>query len=415
MRDMRYLEIVTNQVDAVCAAYCAVNGLRFGEPDAGLGDARMRPCREGPGRSARAPARVGRAGGSARLARGRHRIRGRRSGGGRRRDRPSRRWKFPATARSPSMSREGSNTACGNGSGAPAECRWTNRRRTTIVAVAPEPRCAKPGGPRNENQRPTPEGAGPIPASASCWSGSTCPNITARAIGWPRRPARTGSAGRYRRRAGRRDRPPEARRSPRRAPSSARASSRSCGGWSMATRRQLWSSSTTSCRRARAATSTKELGGKKADKQGKKKAVGRARAWPGRRPGPQDPGPRRRRQEGRGLGHRPHRADPRHLRHARAHPAGPAAGRAGAARSTCCRGWCSCGRTSSGRPAASARAAPARRSSRPTAASSAAASAHLQDGARGDRERARACRPERRREHVHGRRWSATPTPASPR
>jgi len=35
-----YLEIVTADVDAVCAAYEAANGLRFGAPDAGLGNAR---------------------------------------------------------------------------------------------------------------------------------------------------------------------------------------------------------------------------------------------------------------------------------------------------------------------------------------------------------------------------------------
>lgn len=35
-----YLEIVTGEVDAVCAAYAAAHGVRFGEPDAGLGNAR---------------------------------------------------------------------------------------------------------------------------------------------------------------------------------------------------------------------------------------------------------------------------------------------------------------------------------------------------------------------------------------
>lgn len=35
-----YLEIVTPEVEAVCAAYAAMNGARFGEPDAGLGNAR---------------------------------------------------------------------------------------------------------------------------------------------------------------------------------------------------------------------------------------------------------------------------------------------------------------------------------------------------------------------------------------
>ena len=37
---IHYLEIVTKEVDAVCAAYAAAIGVRFGEPDAGLGSAR---------------------------------------------------------------------------------------------------------------------------------------------------------------------------------------------------------------------------------------------------------------------------------------------------------------------------------------------------------------------------------------
>ncbi len=37
---IHYLEIVTKKVDAVCAAYAAANGVQFGEPDAGLGNAR---------------------------------------------------------------------------------------------------------------------------------------------------------------------------------------------------------------------------------------------------------------------------------------------------------------------------------------------------------------------------------------
>jgi predicted enzyme related to lactoylglutathione lyase len=37
---IHYLEIVTKEVDAVCAAYSAANGVQFGEPDAGLGNAR---------------------------------------------------------------------------------------------------------------------------------------------------------------------------------------------------------------------------------------------------------------------------------------------------------------------------------------------------------------------------------------
>lgn len=35
-----YLEIVTKQVDAVCATYAAAYGAEFGKPDAGLGNAR---------------------------------------------------------------------------------------------------------------------------------------------------------------------------------------------------------------------------------------------------------------------------------------------------------------------------------------------------------------------------------------
>ena len=37
---IHYLEIVTKEVDAVCAAYAAANAVQFGEPDAGLGNAR---------------------------------------------------------------------------------------------------------------------------------------------------------------------------------------------------------------------------------------------------------------------------------------------------------------------------------------------------------------------------------------
>ena len=37
---IHYLEIVTSEVDAVCAGYAAANGVQFGTPDAGLGHAR---------------------------------------------------------------------------------------------------------------------------------------------------------------------------------------------------------------------------------------------------------------------------------------------------------------------------------------------------------------------------------------
>ena len=37
---IQYLEIVTKEVDAVCAAYASAHKAEFGEPDAGLGNAR---------------------------------------------------------------------------------------------------------------------------------------------------------------------------------------------------------------------------------------------------------------------------------------------------------------------------------------------------------------------------------------
>ena len=37
---IHYLEIVTKEVDAVCAAYAAANEVQFGQPDPGLGNAR---------------------------------------------------------------------------------------------------------------------------------------------------------------------------------------------------------------------------------------------------------------------------------------------------------------------------------------------------------------------------------------
>jgi len=37
---IHYLEIVTQEVDSVCATYAAANGAQFGDADAGLGDAR---------------------------------------------------------------------------------------------------------------------------------------------------------------------------------------------------------------------------------------------------------------------------------------------------------------------------------------------------------------------------------------
>jgi uncharacterized protein len=37
---IHYLEIVTTEVDTVCAAYAAANGVQFGKPDTRLGNAR---------------------------------------------------------------------------------------------------------------------------------------------------------------------------------------------------------------------------------------------------------------------------------------------------------------------------------------------------------------------------------------
>lgn len=37
---IQYLEIVTKEVDAVCAAYASAHNVQFGEPDSGLGGAR---------------------------------------------------------------------------------------------------------------------------------------------------------------------------------------------------------------------------------------------------------------------------------------------------------------------------------------------------------------------------------------
>lgn len=37
---IHYLEIVTREVDAVCATYAAATSIQFGKPDAGLGHAR---------------------------------------------------------------------------------------------------------------------------------------------------------------------------------------------------------------------------------------------------------------------------------------------------------------------------------------------------------------------------------------
>ncbi len=52
---IQYLEIVTRNVDAVCAAYEALHGVRFSEPEAGLGNARTAGLPEGGKIGIRAP------------------------------------------------------------------------------------------------------------------------------------------------------------------------------------------------------------------------------------------------------------------------------------------------------------------------------------------------------------------------
>ena len=52
---IHYLEIVTTEVDAVCSAYTATGHVQFGEPDAGLGNARVAALPEGGLIGVRAP------------------------------------------------------------------------------------------------------------------------------------------------------------------------------------------------------------------------------------------------------------------------------------------------------------------------------------------------------------------------
>lgn len=52
---IHYLEIVTNDVDAVCAVYAAANQLQFGGPEAGLGGARTATVPAGGMMGVRAP------------------------------------------------------------------------------------------------------------------------------------------------------------------------------------------------------------------------------------------------------------------------------------------------------------------------------------------------------------------------
>lgn len=54
---IQYLEIVTNDVDGVCAAYAAASGVEFGGPDAGLGNARTAALAGGGRVGVRAPLR----------------------------------------------------------------------------------------------------------------------------------------------------------------------------------------------------------------------------------------------------------------------------------------------------------------------------------------------------------------------
>jgi predicted enzyme related to lactoylglutathione lyase len=54
---IHYLEIVTKEVDAECAAYASINGVQFSEPNAGLGNARTAPLAGGGLVGIRAPLR----------------------------------------------------------------------------------------------------------------------------------------------------------------------------------------------------------------------------------------------------------------------------------------------------------------------------------------------------------------------
>ncbi|HET9439596.1 MAG TPA: hypothetical protein VFO52_05475 [Longimicrobiales bacterium] len=55
---IQYLEIVTREVDAVCAAYGSAHKVRFGEPDARLGNARTAALADGGLVGVRAPLRA---------------------------------------------------------------------------------------------------------------------------------------------------------------------------------------------------------------------------------------------------------------------------------------------------------------------------------------------------------------------
>lgn len=54
---IQYLEIVTREVNAVCVAYATTHNVRFGEPDPGLGGARIAVLADGGRVGVRAPLR----------------------------------------------------------------------------------------------------------------------------------------------------------------------------------------------------------------------------------------------------------------------------------------------------------------------------------------------------------------------
>ena len=52
---VQYLEVVTPDVEAVCASYEKLHGVSFGAPEAGLGNARIAPLQNGGMIGVRAP------------------------------------------------------------------------------------------------------------------------------------------------------------------------------------------------------------------------------------------------------------------------------------------------------------------------------------------------------------------------
>lgn len=54
---IQYLEVVTNDVEAVCAAYAASHKVQFADPDAGFGNARIATLSDGALVGVRAPLR----------------------------------------------------------------------------------------------------------------------------------------------------------------------------------------------------------------------------------------------------------------------------------------------------------------------------------------------------------------------